>query len=156
MSATDRITEIRTRLNAAGPGPRGDGEAGYIVKPDGSAEEHWKVMGEVYGPVRVTADLLAHLPADLEWLLDHLEAMEARAVAAEVRLEREKARTDLMRAYSQAAWDHYCGRGCCQSRVRDAMEDAHVEPDRPIRRPRIRATPPAGFDTRAPFVMYDE
>lgn len=81
----DRRAEIEARLAAATPGPweiTGGGEyvsgPGIIVAPDDG------------GVTDADANLIAHAPDDLRWLLDALAAAEAwrDALAAEVELLR--------------------------------------------------------------------
>lgn len=77
---TDRLAEIRARLNAATPGPwewrewscgdeaiTGPDNTGFVVNVD-EATPH------------ADADLIAHAPADIAWLLDEVERLRSPMV----------------------------------------------------------------------------
>ena len=90
---SDRIAEIRARLDAATPGP--------WHKHD---DEPW-VTNSATPPMRIiatglrgqpeNADLIAHAPADIAWLLDEVER---------VTLERDIAKKWFHR-WRRAAWE---------------------------------------------------
>ncbi|MEN9315078.1 MAG: hypothetical protein RIS35_1471 [Pseudomonadota bacterium] len=67
---TDRLAEIRARLDAATPGPNG----ARLFPPIG--------IPQPWGPPlmptvdRPNADLIAHAPTDIAWLLDRLDELE--------------------------------------------------------------------------------
>ena len=64
----DRIAEIRARLDAATPGP-------WLVR------NGWVDLNNLHGDVipvghnDADADLIAHAPADIAWLLDEVERL---------------------------------------------------------------------------------
>jgi len=73
----DRLTEIRARLNAATPGPwrvRANGSfirARAVVYRDSNQHANNTDVCQLVGERRewADADLIAHAPADIEWLL---------------------------------------------------------------------------------------
>ena len=84
-SSQDRLTEIRARLDAATPGPwerhpsepwiyvrRGPFTVNIIGTQLRAAQQH----GD--------ADLIAHAPADIAWLLAEVERLEKRVAMYEV------------------------------------------------------------------------
>ena len=84
-SATNvqRIAEIRARLDAATPGP-------WKRSLSGSHYNPWKVhrgaiLVALSGEAVEDADLIAHAPADIAWLLDEVERL--REAAAEIRAD---------------------------------------------------------------------
>jgi ubiquinone biosynthesis protein UbiJ len=86
----DRLAEIRARLDAATPGPW------RLIKPLSTASRnvlhnvvrdtipnHSEEMGEYRGRW-MDADLIAHAPDDIAWLLDEVERLEKRVRMYEV------------------------------------------------------------------------
>lgn len=67
---SDRLQEIRARLDAATPGPWEKTSPNVVV-----------AAGDVVAGVPLTnnADLIAHAPADLAWLLDEVERLRGEA-----------------------------------------------------------------------------
>lgn len=156
MSTTDRAAEIRARLNAATPGPWHEGGEGDIRVDDYTIAEIWGLKS--------TGDsaLIANAPADLAWLLDEvkywaaraerdeakyfrdfdqlsekLEAAEARAAAAEARLERAQ-------KGQSAFWDDL-SRDLEDPEYRAHFEQVSAEieeTDRLTRQLRVKATAP--------------
>jgi ubiquinone biosynthesis protein UbiJ len=102
----DRIAEIRARLDAATPGP-------WTMGVDSDAEAWlWDAMTDPYrggvhaigigAPPRgnrraqyiadvhedeASADLIAHAPADIAWLLDEVDALRERVAILRADLE---------------------------------------------------------------------
>jgi hypothetical protein len=86
----DRLAEIRARLDAATPGPwttdrsplADDGnsawfpECGYFYEV--TAPRLQKYVAEAYGHEPADAELIAHAPADIAWLLGEVERLAAR------------------------------------------------------------------------------
>ena len=74
---TDRLTEIRARLDAATPGPWVvTGQEILTVAVDG--QTGWEsLVADVWHRDR-DADLIAHAPADIAWLLDEVERLRAQ------------------------------------------------------------------------------
>lgn len=71
----DRLTEIRARLDAATPGP-------WKRSLSGSRYNPWKVhrgaiLVALSGESPEDADLIAHAPADIAWLLAEVEELRA-------------------------------------------------------------------------------
>ena len=74
---TDRLQEIRARLDAASPGPWG-----YTLDPGTRHYEPYLLVENKHGAIAEVnprhprrtrnADLIAHAPADIAWLLDEL------------------------------------------------------------------------------------
>ena len=80
---SDRLQEIRARLDAATPGPwRDDHQSWCIWAPDHEADEPDArcLVAEVgCGP---DTDLIAHAPADIAWLLDEVERLRNTSLSA--------------------------------------------------------------------------
>ncbi len=74
---TDRLAEIRARLDAVTPGPWraldwSDPPLATVVQQRGSGV-HWpRIASCGFAP---DADLIAHAPADIAWLLDEVERL---------------------------------------------------------------------------------
>lgn len=68
---SDRLTEIRARLDAATPGPwhKHDDEP-WVTN---SATPPMRIIATGLRGQRENADLIAHAPADIAWLLDELQ-----------------------------------------------------------------------------------
>ena len=140
MSTADRVDAIRARLNAATPGPwefvpgRFGGIKYTFTGWDGEPAQDYVISetydGELVGERPGNAELIANAPADLAWLLEQLEAAQARAAAAEARLERAQ------------SFGARAGASCVGPDPADT--------DRLTRQPRVRATPPADFGARFP------
>lgn len=76
----DRLQEIRARLDAATPGP-------WHVHPVGSIEvRRLDYSGFVVARANHDddADLIAHAPADLAWLLAEIDALRERVAVLRV------------------------------------------------------------------------
>ena len=73
---TDRLQEIRARLDAATPGPW---NFGRIAGDWGSVHTHGRtnvvINSEDDGGYAADQDLIAHAPADIAWLLDEVERL---------------------------------------------------------------------------------
>ena len=72
---SDRLTEIRARLDAATPGPWTSND--YLVVVTEAARNH-PIIGAYSKHIaqarnEENADLIAHAPADIEWLLDEVD-----------------------------------------------------------------------------------
>lgn len=72
---TDRLQEIRARLNAATPGPwhRHDDEP-WVTN---SATPPMRIIATGLRGQRENAELIAHAPADIAWLLDEVERLRS-------------------------------------------------------------------------------
>ena len=78
----DRLAEIRARLDAATPGPWENTDDWSVVTAVVRQRSKWlpdyeMPVADVGQPVN--ADLIAHAPADIAWLLDEVEAARASA-----------------------------------------------------------------------------
>lgn len=76
---TDRLQEIRARLDAATPGPWENTDDWSVVTAVVRQRSKWlpdyeMLVADVGQPVN--ADLIAHAPADIAWLLDRLDELE--------------------------------------------------------------------------------
>ena len=71
---SDRLTEIRARLDAATPGPWvPDDEC--VLRPASSPHGRFLIIAECHdgGHLENDARLIASAPSDIEWLLDEVE-----------------------------------------------------------------------------------
>ncbi len=84
----DRLAEIHARLDAATPGPwiankrtHRNGDYGWVAEIWGSLNGGGGALPAVCLANEVSgddADLIAHAPADISWLLDEVERLTAR------------------------------------------------------------------------------
>lgn len=84
---SDRLQEIRARLDAATPGEWVIENDEYISALDGHPSPHIiaRVENDHPGcPHDADADLIAHAPDDLRWLLDRVAELEQRVRMYEV------------------------------------------------------------------------
>lgn len=72
-----RLADIKARLDAATPGPwLADTEQHTIIVEDTAATVVCAESGTPYGVVGADADLIAHAPDDLRYLLDRVREAE--------------------------------------------------------------------------------
>ena len=72
---SDRLQEIRARLDAATPGPWERWNDGMRIWSRARPDAQFGVdVADVYAS-HATADLIAHAPADIAWLLDEVERL---------------------------------------------------------------------------------
>jgi len=88
MPETDRLQEIRARLDAATPGP-------WIIYEDEETGQLDPWDDEGMHPIldsQSNADLIAHAPADIAWLLDEVE--RSRRTVRRLSIERLQAMSE--------------------------------------------------------------
>lgn len=74
----ERLQEIRARLDAATPGPW-KRDRHEILTVDVDDETGWETcIADAYGDP-ADADLIAHAPDDLRWLLDEVERLRSES-----------------------------------------------------------------------------
>lgn len=83
---TDRLTEIKTRLAKATPGPWRRGEGIYDDLIDSAGVPYRGLIAyvdsedcDVHGQKEHNLDLIAHSPDDIAWLIDQLEDARDKA-----------------------------------------------------------------------------
>ena len=98
MNVSERLEAIRARLYAATNAPHWRVEPWPQILDPGGQRASVSEAGVVACPP-ANAEFIAHAGADLVWLMDRLDAADARASALEARLERAVVQIgDLRRA----------------------------------------------------------